>query len=41
MSQARAQDVIALISLVKRKVRDDFGIELHEEVLSLVSSVGL
>ncbi len=30
--QARAQDVIALISLVKRKVRDDFGIELHEEV---------
>jgi UDP-N-acetylmuramate dehydrogenase len=30
--QARAQDVIALISLVKRKIRDDFGIELHEEV---------
>jgi UDP-N-acetylmuramate dehydrogenase len=30
--QARAQDVISLISLVKRKVRDDFGIELHEEV---------
>lgn len=30
--QARAQDVISLISLVKRKVRDEFGIELREEV---------
>ncbi len=30
--QARAQDLIALISRVKMKVRDEFGIELHEEV---------
>lgn len=30
--QARAQDVVALISLIKRKVRDEFGVELHEEV---------
>lgn len=30
--QARAQDILALISLVKMKVRDDLGIELHEEV---------
>lgn len=30
--QARAQEVVALISLIKRKVRDEFGIELHEEV---------
>lgn len=30
--QARAQDVVAMISLVKRKIRDEFGIELHEEV---------
>ncbi len=30
--QARAQDVIALISLIKRKIRDEFGIEMHEEV---------
>lgn len=29
---ARAQDVIALISLVKMKVRDELGIELMEEV---------
>jgi len=29
---ARAQDMLALISLVKMKVRDEFGIELHEEV---------
>lgn len=29
---ARAQDIVALISLVKMKVRDDLGIELHEEV---------
>ena len=29
---ARAQDVIALISLVKMKVRDELGIELEEEV---------
>ncbi|MEI7512125.1 MAG: UDP-N-acetylmuramate dehydrogenase [Candidatus Uhrbacteria bacterium] len=28
---AKAQDIIALISLVKMKVRDDLGIELHEE----------
>lgn len=28
----RAEDVISLISLIKRKVRDQFGIELHEEV---------
>ncbi len=31
-STARAQDVIALMSLVKMKVRDELGIELHEEV---------
>jgi len=30
--QARAQDILALISLVKMKVRDDLGIELQEEV---------
>lgn len=30
--KAKAEDVISLISLVKRKVRDDFGIELHDEV---------
>jgi UDP-N-acetylmuramate dehydrogenase len=30
--KARAQDIIALISLVKMKVRDDLGIELQEEV---------
>ncbi|MBP9762252.1 UDP-N-acetylmuramate dehydrogenase [Patescibacteria group bacterium] len=30
--QARAQDVIGLISLIKRKIRDEFGIEMHEEV---------
>ena len=30
--KARAQDIIALISLVKMKVRDELGIELHEEV---------
>ncbi len=30
--QARAQDLIALISRVKMKVRDDLGIELQEEV---------
>lgn len=29
---ARAQDVVALISFVKMKVRDDLGIALHEEV---------
>lgn len=29
---ARAQDIVALISLAKMKVRDDLGIELHEEV---------
>lgn len=29
---ARAQDVVSLISLIKRKVRDEFGIELQEEV---------
>lgn len=29
--RARAQDILALISLVKMKVRDDLGIELHEE----------
>lgn len=29
---ARAQDVIALISLIKMKVRDELGIELMEEV---------
>jgi UDP-N-acetylmuramate dehydrogenase len=31
-SHARAQDVLALISLVKMNVRDKFGIELQEEV---------
>ncbi len=30
--QARAQDILALISRVKMKVRDELGIELHEEV---------
>jgi UDP-N-acetylmuramate dehydrogenase len=30
--KGRAQDVLALISLVKMKVRDELGIELHEEV---------
>ncbi len=30
--KARAQDVLALISLVKMKVRDDLGIEMQEEV---------
>ncbi len=30
--KARAQDIVALISLVKMKVRDELGIELHEEV---------
>lgn len=30
--QARAQDVIGLISLIKRKIRDEFGIEMQEEV---------
>jgi UDP-N-acetylmuramate dehydrogenase len=30
--KAKAEDVVSLISLVKRKVRDDFGIELHDEV---------
>lgn len=30
--QARAQDVVGLISLIKRKIRDEFGIEMHEEV---------
>lgn len=29
---ARAQDILALISRVKMKVRDEFGIELQEEV---------
>jgi len=29
---ARAQDVLALISLVKMKVRDEFGIQLQEEI---------
>jgi UDP-N-acetylmuramate dehydrogenase len=29
---ARAQDIVALISLVKMKIRDDLGIELQEEV---------
>ncbi|HVM90751.1 MAG TPA: hypothetical protein VMU11_02560, partial [Verrucomicrobiae bacterium] len=29
--KARAQDILALISLVKMKVRDDLGIELQEE----------
>ncbi len=29
--KARAQDIVALISLVKMKVRDELGIELHEE----------
>lgn len=29
--KARAQDILTLISLVKMKVRDDLGIELHEE----------
>lgn len=29
--KASAADIVTLISLVKRKVRDDFGIELHEE----------
>lgn len=30
--KARAEDIIALISIVKMKVRDELGIELHEEV---------
>lgn len=30
--QARAQDIVGLISRVKMKVRDEFGIELQEEV---------
>lgn len=30
--KAKAEDVVSLISLVKRKVRDDFGIQLHDEV---------
>lgn len=30
--KARAQDILALISRIKMKVRDDLGIELHEEV---------
>lgn len=30
--KARAQDIIALISLVKMKIRDELGIELQEEV---------
>jgi len=30
--QARAEDIIALMSLVKMKVRDELGIELQEEV---------
>ncbi len=30
--RARAQDIVALISLVKMKIRDDLGIELQEEV---------
>jgi UDP-N-acetylmuramate dehydrogenase len=30
--KARAQDILALISRVKMKVRDEFGIELQEEV---------
>lgn len=30
--KARAQDVVALISRVKMKVRDELGVELHEEV---------
>ena len=30
--QARAQDILALISRVKMKVRDEFGIEMQEEV---------
>jgi UDP-N-acetylmuramate dehydrogenase len=29
---ARAQDVLALISMTKMKIRDEFGIELQEEV---------
>ena len=29
---ARAQDVLALISLVKMKVRDELGIQLEEEI---------
>lgn len=30
--QAKAEDVIAMISVIKRKIRDEFGIEMHEEV---------
>ncbi|MEK7473188.1 MAG: UDP-N-acetylmuramate dehydrogenase [Patescibacteria group bacterium] len=30
--KARAQDIVALISLVKMKIHDDLGIELQEEV---------
>jgi UDP-N-acetylenolpyruvoylglucosamine reductase len=30
--KGRASEVLALISLVKMKVRDTFGIELQEEV---------
>lgn len=30
--QASAQDVIILASLIKQKVRDELGVELHEEV---------
>lgn len=30
--KARAQDILALISRIKMKIRDDHGIELHEEV---------
>lgn len=30
--KARAQDILALISLVKMKIRDELGIELQEEV---------
>jgi UDP-N-acetylmuramate dehydrogenase len=30
--KARAQDILALISIIKMKVRDDLGIELQEEV---------
>ncbi|MBW6441273.1 UDP-N-acetylenolpyruvoylglucosamine reductase, partial [Patescibacteria group bacterium] len=29
---AQAEDVVILISLIKQKIRDHFGVQLHEEI---------
>ncbi|MFA6097625.1 MAG: UDP-N-acetylmuramate dehydrogenase [Candidatus Paceibacterota bacterium] len=31
-SNGKAEDVVILISLIKQKVRDNFGVQLHEEI---------